>query len=199
MQKFEKKFHVLGKGGKFLGWVLFRLPFEAPGRFQIQRESREKWIGMEKTHDGSALTDSFMRGLSGLLHKEQHHVFEAWVCIKQTFWRALWDHRILKVGKSLQDLQFQPSSASSGPRGCFSHLCFVCLPILCGIPRGFWIITPRDVFPEHGWCGKSFGVQKLHVVTLSCPHVVPLHHTWAGSRNHLRYGQPTDEPPGLVR
>lgn len=122
MHKFERKFHVLGKREKFLGWVSFRLPFEAPGRFQIQRESREKWIGMEKAHDGRALTNSFMKGLSGLLHKEQHHVFKAWVCIKQSFFylmnliqfvsilqkspdwgwgRALWGHRIMKVGKDL--------------------------------------------------------------------------------------------------
>lgn len=115
MHKFERKFNVLGKGEKFLSWVPFRHPLEAPGRFQIQREG----TGKEKARDGRALTNSFMKGLSGLLHKEQHHVFTAWVCIKQSFWRALRDHRIMKGGKDFQDLQVQPSSTSSVPRGCF--------------------------------------------------------------------------------
>lgn len=220
MHKFERKFHVLGKREKFLGWVSFRLPFEAPGRFQIQRESREKWIGMEKAHDGRALTNSFMKGLSGLLHKEQHHVFKAWVCIKQSFFylmnliqfvsilqkspdwgwgRALWGHRIMKVGKDL------PRSSSPAfqvhpqyPGAAFSLWCFIRLHILCGIPGGLWSIISRDVcFSERGCCGKSSGVHNQHVVTLSFLRVVPVYWEWGGRRNHWGCGQPTDEPPSF--
>lgn len=198
MQKFERKFHVLGKWEKFLAWVPFRLPLEALGRFQIQRESRGKWIGMEKAHDGSALTNSFMKGLSGLLHKEQHHVFEAWICIKQAFWTAMWDHRILKVGKGLHDLQFQPLSASSVSMGCFFPWVFYLFAHL--LWDSTWIMDHHS----RAWLSMFFqsmtGVGRVlgSITTtwwLSYPRVDPVHSAWGGRRNHLRYGQPTYEPP----
>lgn len=215
MHKFERKFHVLGKGEKFLGWVPFRLPFEAPGRFQIQRESRENELGWKKHMMGGPWQIHSWKVSEVCYTKEQHHAFKAWVCIKQSFfiwwiWYNLYrfyknaliegeeEHyeiteswRLGKTSKIFKSrLQVHPQYSGAA----FSLWHFIHLHMLCGFHMDYGSsFSKMCVFGEHGWFGKRSGVRNHPAVTRS--RVVPVHRVWAGRRNRLRYGQPTDEPP----
>lgn len=86
------------------------------------------------------------------------------------------------------------------PGAAFSHQCFICWHILWGVPRGLWIITPRDVFVQSmAGVGRVLGSTSttcwLWAAPVSFPYIV----CGLGAEIPRDMGNPQMSPQFLVR
>lgn len=172
---------------------------------------------MEKAHDGRALTNSFMQGLSVCYTMNSTMCIRRLVCIKQSFFIWLiWynlskfyknpllegegeQYEIIELWRLKKASMIFKSNLPVHPQqwAAFSHWGFIHLHILCGIHVDSGSSFPETcVLSEHGWCGKRSGVCNYRVVTLSC---FPVHHGRVGGEITWDTENPQMSPQFLVR